>query len=152
MAVFPGNLSLKMTLQLQSRVLSFPWYVPKVPSKGDKADKHEKPQTPPAKSPEIREARSISNADAMRSQVYREGKGEAIVNGLVCAEIRSPVDKRMPVVDVIDATPGLGQETIEDIIETNDDFIEGIEADADEIEIHQEDNSNIGSELRGGKS
>ncbi|KAK3425227.1 hypothetical protein EUGRSUZ_F02021 [Eucalyptus grandis] len=174
MAVFPGNLSLRMTLQLQSRALSIAWvrksgaiqclgrrdlgssvpvrYVPKVPLKMDKADKHEKPETPPAKSPEISEARSMSNADVMRSRVYRKGQGEAVANGLACAEVRSPVNKQMPVVNVTDATPGLGEETIEDIIETNDDFIEGIEADADEIEVHQGDNSNVGSELRGGKS
>lgn len=47
---------------------------------------------------------------------------------------------------------GLGEETIEDAIEINGDFIEGIEADVEEIEIHQGDNSNVGSVLRGGKS
>ncbi|KAF8031751.1 hypothetical protein BT93_D0843 [Corymbia citriodora subsp. variegata] len=94
----------------------------------------------------------MSNADAMRSWVCREGKVEAIANGLASAESWSPVEKRMPVFNVIDATPGLGEETIEDVIEMNDDFNEGIEADADETEIHQGDNRNVGSELRGGKS
>ncbi|XP_030471236.1 uncharacterized protein LOC115689364 isoform X1 [Syzygium oleosum] len=174
MAAFPGNLSLKMAHQLQTRVVSIPWvrkcdairclgrrdlgssvpvrYVPKVPSKRNRANSHEKPETPPAKSPEMSEAQSMSNADAMRYRVYREGKGEVIVNDLVCAEIRRPIDKRMPIIDVIDAAPGLGEETIEDAIEINDDFIEGIEADVDEIEIRQGDNSNVGSVLRGGKS
>ncbi|XP_030471237.1 uncharacterized protein LOC115689364 isoform X2 [Syzygium oleosum] len=141
MAAFPGNLSLKMAHQLQTRVVSIPWvrkcdairclgrrdlgssvpvrYVPKVPSKRNRANSHEKPETPPAKSPEMSEAQSMSNADAMRYRVYREG---------------------------------LGEETIEDAIEINDDFIEGIEADVDEIEIRQGDNSNVGSVLRGGKS
>lgn len=81
-------------------------YVPKVPSKGNRANDHEKPETPPAKSPEMSEAQSMSNADAMRSRVYRAGNGEVIVNGFVCAEIRSPVDKRLPIIDVVDAAPG----------------------------------------------
>ncbi|XP_030511741.1 uncharacterized protein LOC115726140 [Rhodamnia argentea] len=174
MAVLPGNLSLKMALQLQSRVFSIPWvkksgaiqclgrrdlgssvpirYVPKVPSKRNKVNKHEKPDTPPAKSSGVREAQSMSNADAMRSRVYRGGKGEVIANGSVFAEIRSPVDERMPITDIIDVTPGLGKETIEDAIEINGDFIEGIEEDADEIEIHRGDNSSVGSVPRGGKS